>query len=165
VADHPELQSKSPEELIRNLDAVPEEIRTALRNNLGGHVNHSWFWTWMKKGGGGAPTGSLAKAIDRDFGGFPAFQEKFSAAAMKVFGSGWAWLNVTPQGTLVIETTPNQDNPLMSGPNVPVMGIDVWEHAYYLKHQNVRADYVKDFFQVVNWDAARQRFDGHAKVA
>jgi Fe-Mn family superoxide dismutase len=152
LVDHPELAKKSAEDIVKNLNDVPEAIRTTLRNNVGGHLNHSWFWVWMTPGAKPEPTGDLAAAITKDFGSFAGFKEKFTVAAMKVFGSGWAWLSVDSKGNLLIETTPNQDNPLMAGSNKPILGVDVWEHAYYLKHQNLRAGYLEDFFTVINWD-------------
>jgi Fe-Mn family superoxide dismutase len=151
LAGHPDLAKFSVYELIAHLDEVPEEIRTALRNNAGGHANHSMFWLMMKPQGGGQPTGELAEAINETFGSFEEFQKQFNAAAMKVFGSGWAWLTFTPDKQLVIETTPNQDSPIMHGGN-PLLGLDVWEHAYYLKNQNRRVDYVNTWWNVVNWD-------------
>jgi Fe-Mn family superoxide dismutase len=146
-----ELGKLSVEELIAHLDRVPENIRTAVRNNGGGHANHSMFWTLMKKGGGGEPAGELASAITGAFGSFADFKTKFSAAAMGRFGSGWAWLRMK-DGKLGIESMPNQDNPVMDG-GKPVMGLDVWEHAYYLKYQNRRAEYVEAWWSVLNWDA------------
>ena len=137
---HPGLQSKSVEDLCRGLNSVPEEIRTAVRNNGGGHWNHSRFWTWMAPNAGGAPAGKIADAINASFGSFDAFKEQFAKAAVGRFGSGWAWV-IDQGGKLVIESTPNQDSPLMER-KYPVFGIDVWEHAYYLKYQNRRADYV-----------------------
>jgi Fe-Mn family superoxide dismutase len=157
VAGHPELEGKSVEELVRGLDNLPADIRTAVRNNGGGHLNHSEFWLMMKKGGGGQPKGELAAAIDRDFGSFDKFKTAFTDAAMKVFGSGWAWVWVPGQktvpgtGPLVIESTPNQDS-LITTSRIPILGIDVWEHAYYLKYHNVRADYIAAFFNVIDWD-------------
>src|SRR5271155_4408125 len=150
---HADLQSKSIDDLMKNLDAVPENIRTAVRNNGGGHWNHSLFWTWMKKGGGGEPKGDLATAINSSFGSFAGFQEKFAAAGVGRFGSGWAWLLVK-DGKLVIDSTPNQDTPyqLSSPGGKAVLGLDVWEHAYYLKYQNVRPEYIKNWWNVVNWD-------------
>jgi Fe-Mn family superoxide dismutase len=150
------LQGKSLEDLLRNLEAVPDSIRTPVRNNGGGHWNHTMFWTIMKKGAGGEPKGDLAAAINSAFGSFAEFQSKFSASAMGRFGSGWAWL-FFKDGKLTIDSTPNQDTPIMSG-GKPVMGLDVWEHAYYLKYQNVRADYVKAWWNVVNWDAVAANF-------
>ena len=146
---HADLQAKSAEDLIRNLNAVPEGIRTAVRNNGGGHVNHSMFWKLMAPGAGSAPSGALAAAIDSVFGSFDAFKDQFSKAAAARFGSGWAWL-IDSGGKLSIESTPNQDSPLMEGKK-PILGVDVWEHAYYLKYQNRRADYLKAWWNVVNW--------------
>jgi Fe-Mn family superoxide dismutase len=156
VAAHPELAGKTVWELVENLNAVPESARTAIRNQAGGHANHSFWWPTLGKGGP-APVGELAKAIDAKFGSTSTFQDKLTAAAMSVFGSGWAWLVKLPDGTVGIETTPNQDTPLTMG-HKPVIGVDVWEHAYYLKYKNVRADYVKAFFQVLNWDYVSGRF-------
>jgi Fe-Mn family superoxide dismutase len=160
VATDPECAKKSVEELLKNLEAVPEKIRTAVRNNGGGHYNHSLFWQMMKKNGGGEPKGDLAKAIDSSFGNFSSFQTKLADAAAKRFGSGWAWL-VWQDGKLAIQSTPNQDSPLSKGAQ-PLLGIDVWEHAYYLKYQNKRADYVKAWWNVVNWDFVAER---HSKLA
>jgi Fe-Mn family superoxide dismutase len=156
VAAHPELAGKSLDELIAGLNSLTEAVRTAVRNNAGGHFNHSFWWPTLGKGGV-APVGELAKAIDARFGSFSGFQEKLTAAALGTFGSGWAWLVKLPDGTLSIESTPNQDCPLTAG-HQPVLAIDVWEHAYYLKYQNRRVDYVKAFFQVVNWDAVSAKF-------
>jgi len=156
AAAHPELAGKSVEELISNLASVPDAVRTAVRNNGGGHANHSFWWPTLGKGGA-APTGELAKAIDAKFGTLSAFQDKLTASAMGVFGSGWAWLVKLPDGTVAIETTPNQDSPLTSG-HKPILAIDVWEHAYYLKYQNRRVEYVKAFFQVLNWDYVSAQF-------
>ena len=155
---HADLQSKSIDDLMKNLDAVPENIRTAVRNNGGGHWNHSLFWTLMKKGGSGEPKGDLAAAINSSFGSFAGFQEKFSAAGVGRFGSGWAWLLVK-DGKLTIDSTPNQDTPYqLSGGGKAVLGLDVWEHAYYLKYQNVRPEYIKNWWNVVNWDKASELF-------
>ena len=154
---HPELAAKKVEELISDLDAVPESIRTAVRNNGGGHANHSLFWTVLSGSGGGAPTGDLAAAIDRDLGGFAAFKEQFAAAGATRFGSGWAWL-VVKDGKLAVLSTPNQDSPLMDGSGTPVLGLDVWEHAYYLNYQNRRPDYIAAWWNVVNWDEVARRF-------
>ncbi|SDZ93908.1 superoxide dismutase, Fe-Mn family [Desulfuromusa kysingii] len=137
-------------ELITRLDDVPEAVRTAVRNNGGGHANHSLFWTILSPDGGGKPSGALATAMTQELGGFDTFKESFNQAAMTRFGSGWAWLSRNPQGKLVVESTPNQDSPLMNG-NQPILGLDVWEHAYYLHYQNRRADYVSAFFNVINW--------------
>jgi Fe-Mn family superoxide dismutase len=156
VAAHPELAGKSLEQLLTGLDSLPESARTAVRNNAGGHYNHSFWWPTLGKGGS-TPIGELSKAIDARFGSFSAFQEKLITASLGVFGSGWAWLVQLPDGSLAIESTPNQDCPLTTG-HKPVLTVDVWEHAYYLKYQNRRADYVKAFFQVVNWDYVSARF-------
>lgn len=154
---HPELQEKSVEELISDLNSVPEDIRTAVRNNGGGHANHSMFWEIMSPNGGGNPTGALAEEINKTFGSFDKFKEEFAKAAAGRFGSGWAWL-VLDNGNLSIMSTPNQDNPLMEGKK-PVMGLDVWEHAYYLKYQNKRPDYISAFWNVVNWDEVNKRYE------
>jgi len=165
VAGHADLESKSAAELVRNLDNLPADIRTAVRNNGGGHLNHSEFWLMMKKNGGGLPTGELAAAMDRDFGGFDKFKTAFTDAATKVFGSGWAWLSFPGQTragaprTLTIESTPNQDS-LITASKVPILGIDVWEHAYYLKYHNVRADYIAAFFNVIDWDYVAGKYQG-----
>ena len=156
----PNLQSLSIDQLMAKIDTVPENIRTAVRNNGGGHWNHSLFWKIMKKGGGGEPKGDLAQAIKSAFGSFADFKTKFAAAGMGRFGSGWAWL-VIKDGKLAIESTPNQDNPLMSGTKA-VFGVDVWEHAYYLKYQNRRADYLEAWWNVANWDAIADNY-AHAK--
>ena len=149
LADQPELAKLSPVELLENLDLAPESIRAGLRNNVGGHVNHSAFWLMMSPNGGGEPTGDLAKAIDSTFGSFADFKKQFTDAAMKRFGSGWAWL-VVKDGKLSILSTPNQDPPLLDG-YATILGLDVWEHAYYLKYQNRRADYAVAWWNVVNW--------------
>ncbi len=155
---HDDLASKSIEDLVAGLDSVPEGIRNAVRNNGGGHANHSLFWQVMSKDGGGAPSGELASAIDAAFGGFEAFQQKFAAAGMTRFGSGWAWLALDQAGKLVVESTPNQDNPLTAG-RTPILGLDVWEHAYYLNYQNRRPDYIAAWWNVVNWDEVARRFN------
>ncbi|MED3880655.1 superoxide dismutase SodA [Priestia megaterium] len=152
-----DLESKSIEELISNLDAIPEDIRTAVRNNGGGHANHSLFWTILCPNGGGAPTGELADAIASKFGSFDQFKEEFANAAKTRFGSGWAWL-VVNNGELEVTSTPNQDSPLMEG-KTPILGLDVWEHAYYLNYQNRRPDYISAFFNVVKWDEVAKRYD------
>ena len=149
LADQPELAKLSPVELLENLDEAPESIRAGLRNNVGGHVNHSAFWLMMSPNGGNEPTGDLAKAIDSTFGSFADFKKQFTDAAMKRFGSGWAWL-VVKDGKLSILSTPNQDPPLLDG-YATILGLDVWEHAYYLKYQNRRADYAVAWWNVVNW--------------
>lgn len=163
---HADLQSKSIEALCADLNAVPEKIRTAVRNNGGGHFNHSLFWTIMApagQGGGGAPGGELASAINTAFGSFDAFKEQFGKAATTRFGSGWAWLGVKGDGGLCICSTPNQDNPLMKGvvecPCTPILGLDVWEHAYYLHYQNRRPDYISAWWNVVNWSAVAKRYE------
>jgi len=156
VAAHPELAGKTVWELVENLNTLPEAARTAVRNQGGGHANHSFWWPTLGKGGA-TPMGELAKAIDAKFGSLSTFQDKLTAASMSVFGSGWAWLVKLPDGTVGIETTPNQDSPLTLG-HKPVIGVDVWEHAYYLKYKNVRAEYVKAFFQVLNWDYVSGQF-------
>ena len=152
---HPDLQAKSAEDLIKHLSAVPEDIRTAVRNNGGGHVNHTMFWQIMAPNAGGAPTGAIADAINSSFGSFDSFKEQFGKAGVGRFGSGWAWV-VDTGGKLAIESTPNQDNPMMDGKK-PVFGIDVWEHAYYLKYQNRRPDYIAAWWNVVNWAEINKR--------
>ena len=152
---HPDLQGKSVEELIGDLAALPEGIRTAVRNNGGGHANHTLFWQMMAPGAGGAPTGQIADAINSAFGSFDGLKEKFAAAAMGRFGSGWAWV-VADGGSLSIESSPNQDSPRMSGKNA-VLGLDVWEHAYYLNYQNRRPDYIAAWWNVVNWAEVNRR--------
>jgi superoxide dismutase, Fe-Mn family len=152
---HPELQSKSVEDLIRNISSVPEDIRPAVRNNGGGHANHSMFWQIMGPKAGGAPTGAIADAIKASFGSFDAFKEQFAKAGIGRFGSGWAWV-IDAGGKLIIESTPNQDNPVMEGKK-PVFGLDVWEHAYYLKYQNRRPDYITAWWNVVNWAEINKR--------
>ncbi|MFA9559371.1 superoxide dismutase [Evansella sp. AB-rgal1] len=151
-----DFQGKSLEELLTNLDALPESIRGAVRNNGGGHYNHTLFWEIMVPNGGGAPTGELASAIDEAFGSFDKFKEEFKNAALTRFGSGWSWL-VVDSGKLSVTSTPNQDTPIMEG-KTAILGVDVWEHAYYLKYQNLRPDYVDAFFNVVNWDEVAKRF-------
>jgi superoxide dismutase, Fe-Mn family len=155
IEKHPELATKSAEDLLKNLGAVPEDIRTAIRNNGGGHVNHSMFWQIMGPGKGGAPTGAIADALTGAFGGFDAFKDQFTKAATGRFGSGWAWL-VRSGGKLSIESTANQDNPLSDGKH-PIMGVDVWEHAYYLKYQNRRAEYLGAWWHVINWEEVNKR--------
>jgi Fe-Mn family superoxide dismutase len=164
---HPELHAKSVEDLLRSINTVPEDIRTAVRNNGGGHANHSMFWKLLSPKTGGAPTGKLADAINGAFGSFDAFKEKFEAAGLGRFGSGWVWL-VVNGGKLEIVSTANQDNPLMGkaisgAEGKPVLGCDVWEHAYYLKYQNRRADYLKAFWNVVNWAEAAKNYEAAAK--
>jgi Fe-Mn family superoxide dismutase len=156
LADYPELKTKTAEALLSELSAVPEKIRAAVRNNVGGHVNHSFFWKTLAPQAGGEPAGELAAAISKGFGSFEAFKAQFTAAAMARFGSGWAWL-CTQDGQLKISSTPNQDSPLSEGAT-PLLGIDVWEHAYYLHYQNRRADYVTAFWKVVNWAQVTQNY-------
>lgn len=181
IAEAPELGQKPVEELLKNLSAVPEKIRMAVRNQGGGHYNHTLFWQMMKKDGGGKPTAELAKSIDQSFGSFSAFKEKFTEAATKTFGSGWAWLVAGREKMLAIVTTPNQDTPIAdesgglpkgarealqkrygltpeSG-KTPLLGLDVWEHAYYLKYQNRRPEYIATWFNVINWDFVAQTYD------
>jgi len=160
----PELASKSIEDLIADLASVPEAIRGPVRNNGGGHANHSFFWELLGAGEGGAPTGALAEAIDKTFGSFDEFKAKFEAAGLGRFGSGWAWLIVNPSKQLEIVSTANQDSPLMGkaiagAEGKPVIGVDVWEHAYYLNYQNRRADYLKAFWNVVSWKAASKNYE------
>ncbi|MGV1005010.1 MAG: superoxide dismutase [Candidatus Nanopelagicales bacterium] len=152
----PELAKLDIDELVAKLDSVPAEIRKAVQNNGGGHSNHSMFWEMMTQNGGGSPTGELGKAIETDLGGFDTFSEAFTQAALNRFGSGWAWLSLA-DGKLVVEDTANQDSPFTAG-HFPVLGIDVWEHAYYLKYQNRRPEYVKAWFNTVNWDYATSRY-------
>lgn len=154
---YPELQAVDIETLLRNINSVPEEIRTAVRNNGGGHANHSLFWTIMGPNAGGAPTGELADAINKAFGSFDAFKELFSKAAATRFGSGWAWLVVDGFGKLAVYSTANQDSPYMDG-HTPILGLDVWEHAYYLKYQNRRPEYISNWWNVVNWKAVAERY-------
>jgi Fe-Mn family superoxide dismutase len=156
IEKHPELGSKSPEDLLRNLNSVPEDVRTMVRNNGGGHVNHTMFWKIMGPKKGGNPTGAIAGVINKSFGSFDAFKEKFETAGANQFGSGWVWLVRTRSGEFKITSTPNQDNPVSNG-DFPIMGNDVWEHAYYLKYQNRRPDYLKAWWNVVNWDEVNNR--------
>ena len=153
---YPELQSKSPEELIKDLSNLPQDITGAVRNNGGGHVNHTMFWQIMAPNAGGEPTGAIAQAISENFGDFESFKQKFNDAGTKQFGSGWVWLVRTTDGKIEITSSPNQDNPMSSG-HFPIMGNDVWEHAYYLKYQNRRAEYLKQWWNVVNWDEVNNR--------
>jgi Fe-Mn family superoxide dismutase len=156
LADSP-LLNKSVEDLVSDLNAVPEAARTAVRNNGGGHANHALFWTILSPNGGGKPAGDLAAAIDKACGSFDAFKEQFGKAATTRFGSGWAWLSVKADGSLVVESTANQDSPLSEG-RTPILGLDVWEHAYYLHYQNRRPDYIGAFWNVVNWAEVARRF-------
>jgi superoxide dismutase, Fe-Mn family len=153
---HPQLQQKSIDDLLKSINSVPDDIRTAVRNNGGGHANHTMFWEIMGPGKGGEPGGALADAIKASFGDFETFRKGFADAAVKRFGSGWAWL-IDAGGKLVIESTANQDSPLMEGKK-PILGLDVWEHAYYLKYQNRRPDYIAAWWNAVNWDAVAKRF-------
>jgi Fe-Mn family superoxide dismutase len=167
IAGKPDLESKTVEQLISNLDAVPADIRTAVRNNGGGHANHSMFWKLLAPQAGGAPTGGLAADISATFGSFDAFKEKIEAAGLTRFGSGWAWL-VVNGGKLEICSTPNQDSPIMGKAIAgcegnPIFGVDVWEHAYYLKYQNRRGDYLKEFWNVVNWTEVAKHYDAAKK--
>jgi len=157
VAGHADLEKKSVEELVAHVSALPEALRIAVQNNGGGHYNHSLFWQMMKKGGGGEPKGELAAAIDKTFKNFDTFKAAFTTAATGRFGSGWAWLVLGADKQLAIESSANQDSPLSAGKGV-VLGIDVWEHAYYLKYQNKRPDYIAAWFNVVNWDFATERY-------
>jgi Fe-Mn family superoxide dismutase len=153
---HADLSAKPVEELLAGIQTLPDAIRTAVRNNGGGHANHSLFWSVMSPNGGGEPGGALADAINKAFGDFATFQKQFSASAAGRFGSGWAWL-VVAGGALAVESTPNQDSPIMEG-KVPILGLDVWEHAYYLKYQNRRPEYIEAWWDVVNWDEVAKRF-------
>ena len=161
LKDYPQLAAKPVEELIADLSAVPEAIRTAVRNNAGGHANHSFFWLILGPNAGGSPKGKLADAITSTFGSFDQFKEKVQAAGAGRFGSGWAWLVINKAGSLEITSTPNQDSPIMDGLK-PVLGVDVWEHAYYLKYQNRRPDYLKAVWNVINWDAVGKHFKATA---
>jgi Fe-Mn family superoxide dismutase len=155
---HPALHDKPLDQLLREMDKVPDDIRAAVRNHGGGHHNHSLFWTVMSPKGGGEPKGSLAKALAESFGTFAKFKDAFTQAATTRFGSGWAWLLVKPGGALAVESTANQDSPLMEQ-KIPILGLDVWEHAYYLKYQNRRPDYIAAWWDVVNWDEVARRLD------
>jgi len=150
--------SWSIEVIVRDWGKLPDAIRTAVRNNGGGHYNHSLFWELIGPGAGGKPTGALASAIDRDLGGFDAFRSEFTKTALARFGSGWGWLSLGPGKKLLVESTPNQDSPLTEG-HIPLLGVDVWEHAYYLKYQNRRADYLEAFYNVINWKAVSARYE------
>jgi Fe-Mn family superoxide dismutase len=156
---HSDLQQKSIEDLLRGINSVPDDIRTAVRNNGGGHANHSLFWPNMAPNGGGEPSGDLAAAIDDAFGSFDSFKEKFSTTASGQFGSGWGWLVVDGGGDLKIYSTPNQDSPYMQG-DTPILGLDVWEHAYYLNYQNDRGTYVQSWWKVVNWNRVAETYGG-----
>lgn len=152
-----EVEGKSLEDLLQNLNDVPESVRTAVRNNGGGHYNHTLFWEILTPGGADKPVGEVAKAIEDKYGSVEKFQEEFTAAAVARFGSGWAWLVVEEDGSVDIVHTPNQDNPLMDGKKA-ILGLDVWEHAYYLKYQNKRPDYIAAFFNVINWDVVNEKY-------
>jgi Fe-Mn family superoxide dismutase len=156
VEKYPDLGKKTPEEMLKDLNSIPEDVRTAVRNNGGGHVNHTMFWQLMKPGGGGEPTGKIAGQIKADFGSFEDFKKRFNEATAKQFGSGWGWIIIVG-GKLQIVTTPNQDSPLSQG-HYPILGNDVWEHAYYLKYQNKRPDYIDAWWNVVNWSKVAERF-------
>ncbi|WP_341280987.1 superoxide dismutase [Paenibacillus sp. FSL H8-0537] len=158
----PELQGKSIEDLIADLASVPEAIRTAVRNNGGGHANHSLFWETIGPDAGGAPTGALAAAIESELGGFDTFKADFAKAGATRFGSGWAWLSLTKDGKLKVSSLPNQDSPIMEG-ETPLLGLDVWEHAYYLNYQNKRPDYIAAFWNVVNWAEVGKRYEAAVK--
>ncbi len=153
----PDFQNMDIETLLQSLDRLPDNVRTAVRNNGGGHWNHSLFWEIMTPGGSSTPTGDLANAINAAFGGYDQFKEQFKAKAVGQFGSGWAWLVAAPDGSVSIESTPNQDTPVMQGKR-PILGVDVWEHAYYLKYQNKRPDYVTAWFNTVNWDVVARKY-------
>ncbi|CAH2247336.1 Destroys radicals which are normally produced within the cells and which are toxic to biological systems [Enterococcus faecium] len=157
IEKYPELGEKTIEELLSDMDAIPTDIKTAVRNNGGGHANHSFFWEIMAPNAGGEPTGEIKEAINEAFGDFSSFKEEFKKAAAGRFGSGWAWL-VMENGKLAITSTANQDSPLMEG-KTPILGLDVWEHAYYLKYKNVRQDYIAAFWNVINWDEVNKRFE------
>ncbi|MFS8639763.1 MAG: superoxide dismutase [Symbiobacteriaceae bacterium] len=159
---YPEWQNKPIEDLLRQIDRIPEDIRTAVRNNGGGHANHTLFWQIMGPNGGGQPSGALADAINSKFGSFEQFKEQFSKTAVSHFGSGWAWLVVDENGELQVYSLPNQDSPYMKN-HTPILGIDVWEHAYYLKYQNKRPDYVAAWWNVVNWDEVAKRYEAARK--
>ena len=157
IEKHPELRTHSPEDLLRSLDTLPEDVKGPIRNNGGGHVNHTMFWEIMGPGGGGEPTGALGEQITKDFGSFSALKQTFNETTAKQFGSGWGWL-IFDGGQLKVVTTPNQDNPIAQG-KFPILGNDVWEHAYYLKYNNRRPDYLAAWWNTVNWDAVNKRFE------
>lgn len=160
---HPKLKGKTAEQLLREINSVPKDIRKAIRDNGGGYVNHTMFWNIMSPNGGGEPTGAIASAINKTFGSFAAFKQQFNDAGDKRFGSGWAWLVRTKDGKLQVTSTPNQDSPLMTG-NYPIMGNDVWEHAYYLTYQDRRPEYLNAWWNVVNWDEINKRFEQATKT-
>ncbi|MEN3046609.1 MAG: superoxide dismutase [Candidatus Hydrothermales bacterium] len=157
ISKYPELEKYDLKDILRNIDSLPEDIRIAVRNNGGGHYNHTLFWEIMKKNGGREPKGELLKAIEKEFGSFSSFWEKFSNVAKTHFGSGWAWLAISRFGKLSVFSTPNQDNPIMIG-YIPILGLDLWEHAYYLKYQNRRAEYVDNWFNVINWEKVYENY-------
>jgi Fe-Mn family superoxide dismutase len=157
LKDHPDLQGKTIEALISDMSAIPESIRAAVRNNGGGHANHSFFWQIMKPSGGGDPTGAIAQAITAQLGGFASFKEAFAKAGVTRFGSGWAWLVKGKDGKLAVTSTANQDSPIMES-QTPLLGVDVWEHAYYLKYQNKRPDYIAAWWNTINWDEVNRRY-------
>lgn len=152
-----EWEKLSVEDLVAKVNEVPTDLKNMVINNAGGHANHSLFWTVMSPQGGGQPTGAVAKAIDEQLGSFDAFKDAFTKAAISRFGSGWAWLSVTPEHNLIVESSANQDSPLMQG-HIPILGLDVWEHAYYLKYQNRRPEYINAFYNVVDWDEVNRRY-------
>ncbi len=157
IKDYPGMQDKNLRDILKTLDAVPEVVRTAVRNNAGGVYNHQKFWTYMSPQGGGEPNGKVAEQIKKQFGSFENFKDQFSLAAKKVFGSGWAWLSLDKSGDLIISSTANQDSPITEGKE-PLMGLDVWEHAYYLQYQNKRPDYISAWWSVVNWDQIEENY-------
>ncbi|HUL72102.1 MAG TPA: superoxide dismutase [Vicinamibacterales bacterium] len=159
LANRAELKTRTVEDLVAHLNTLPEDVRTAVRNQGGGHLNHTWFWPSLKKGGSSPPAAEFGRAIDEAFASFAKLKDALTTASVGVFGSGWGWLSLDRTGKLVVETTPNQDNPLSSG-NHPLLGIDVWEHAYYLKYQNRRRDYVDALFNVIDWDVVQSRWRG-----
>jgi superoxide dismutase, Fe-Mn family len=158
IAMHPDLKGTPVDKLLRDLERLPKDIQTTVRNNGGGHANHTLFWSIMTPNSSGQPTGAIAQAINKTFGSFDAFKEAFNTAGTQRFGSGWAWLVLTQEGTLKVTSTANQDSPLLEG-SYPILGNDLWEHAYYLKYQNRRADYLKAWWNVVNWEAVNARFE------
>lgn len=162
LESHPELQKRELEDLLKNANSLPDDVKTVVRNNGGGHHNHSLFWQWLAPNGAKVPTGKLAEAITKKFGDLEKFKTQFNEAATKRFGSGWAWLVIAGAGELEVTSTANQDSPLMDG-KTPVLGLDVWEHAYYLKYQNKRPDYIGAFWNVVNWDTAAKLYDAAKK--
>jgi Fe-Mn family superoxide dismutase len=161
LEEHPDLAGRTALDLLMDLDSLPEGIRSAVRNHGGGHVNHTLFWTVMSPNGGGAPSGGLSEGVDRSFGSFDAFKAEFSKAAATVFGSGWAWLGVKSDGTLAVTKSANQDNPISTGEMIPILGLDVWEHAYYLNYQNRRPDYIEAWWNVIDWN----RVEGYYAMA